>query len=217
MFKEIFKEMYHPSKAAIISSIKRSDGLPVSDVAKEVEMSYMGVKQHCINLEKLGFLESWRVPRKEVGRPEKLYKLTAKCDDLFPVAGSEFTIGILEGVKDTFGEDAPEKLLRKYFSDKESTWSKSIPANASIKEKAEAVSTLREEDGVFNTFSLEQDNLIKIKEYHNPLAQVIEQYPFVAELEHQMLETLIGTKLEKSMADGPHGQQQVEYGIQNVA
>ncbi len=217
MFKEIFKEMFHPSKAAIISSLKRSDGLPVSEVAKEVDMSYMGVKQHCINLEKMGFLESWRVPRKEVGRPEKLYRLTAKCDELFPTAGADVSIEILDGATEAFGEDAPEKLLRNYFQKKQDAWSKQIPTSATLEEKVKAVSELREADGFFNVLTVEDDKSINIREYHNPLTRITEKYPILSELEHAMLEQLTGTQIKRAITEGPHGQQLTHYGIKSVA
>ena len=35
------------SWAAILEAIKASDGMPVSDLSRELKMSYMGVKQHC--------------------------------------------------------------------------------------------------------------------------------------------------------------------------
>lgn len=217
MFKEIFKEMFHPSKAAIISSLKRSDGLPVSEVAREVDMSYMGVKQHCINLEKMGFLESWRVPRKEVGRPEKLYRLTSKCDELFPTAGADVSIEILDCATKAFGEDAPEKLLRNYFQKKQDAWSEKIPSSATFEERIEAISALREADGFFNTLTVEDDKSLSIKEYHNPLTRIAEKYPIVSELEHTMLEQLTGTQIQRAITEGPHGQQFTHYGIKRVA
>ena len=212
MFKEIFKEMFQPSKAAIIASLKRSDGLPVSDVAKEVEMSYMGVKQHCINLEKMGFVESWRVPRKEVGRPEKLYKLTSKCDELFPVAGAEFSIELLVSAKSLFGEDAPEKLLRNYFVKKKEQWEPHLAPLQSLHEKASKLSQLREEDGFFNSITTNDNGGFLIKEYHNPFDAITEQFPVVKELELNFLESLLGTQIDCETFSGPHGQKQTSYG-----
>ncbi|MDB4295895.1 winged helix-turn-helix transcriptional regulator, partial [Akkermansiaceae bacterium] len=86
------------SYANILASLKRSDGMPISDLSRELGKSYMGIKQHCLKLTEMGYLEEWRVPRekKEVGRPEKLYRLTKKCDPLFPQAGSELSLSVLE-------------------------------------------------------------------------------------------------------------------------
>lgn len=213
MFKEIFKEMFHPSKAAIITSLKRSDGLPVSEVAKEVEMSYMGVKQHCINLEKMGFVESWRVPRKEVGRPEKLYRLTDKSDDLFPVAGVELTLSLLDGVKSVFGENAPEKLLLRYYENKKEEWHKSLGKKKSVAEKAKKLSELREDDGYFNKCSFDKENGLMIKEFHNPMKPIFKVYPAAQRFELEMIEELLGTSVKRELADGPHGQKQIVFEI----
>jgi len=62
MFSKSHRDVMKPSYAAIIESLKRSDGMPVSDLSRELKMSYMGVKQHCQKLTSLGYLEEWRVP-----------------------------------------------------------------------------------------------------------------------------------------------------------
>ncbi len=208
--------MFHPSKTAIISSLKRSDGLPVSEVAKEVEMSYMGVKQHCINLEKLGFLESWRVPRKEVGRPEKLYRLTEKSNELFPVAGVDMTLSLLEGVKSLFGESAPEKLLINYFNDLKIEWGNMLGSKKSVIEKAQKLSELREEHGYFNVCEFNKEEGLFIKEYHNPLDPIFEVYPNVKRFELEMMEELLGTSVTREAVEGPHGQSQTSFEIKSL-
>lgn len=216
MFKAIFKEMFHPSKAAIISSLKRSNGLPVSEIAKEVEMSYMGVKQHCINLEKQGFVESWRVPRKEVGRPEKLYRLTDKSNDLFPVAGVNLTLSLLAAAKDALGESAPEKLLLKYFSDKKVSWSKQLSKKKNVADKAQRLSELREEDGFFNALSFDKTYGLIIKEYHNPLQEIYNIYPKVQRFEIEMIEELLGTSVKHEITEGVHGQKLSQFEISSL-
>ena len=104
MFSQALRDIARPTYAEILETLKRSDGMAVSELAKELKMSYMGVKQHCVNLEKKGYLKTWRVPRTQVGRPEKLYRLTDACDDLFPQAGASLTLNLLQGVKQLYGE-----------------------------------------------------------------------------------------------------------------
>jgi len=217
MFKEIIKEMFHPSKAAIIASLKRSDGLPVSEVAKEVDMSYMGVKQHCINLEKMGFLETVKIPRKDVGRPEKLYRLTSKCDDLFPVAGAEITIDILKDVSELYGQDAPEKLLRKYFNRKTKELSPLISVNASMKEKVTLLSELLENQGFFMSADYKEEDSISLMEYHNPFRSIIEIYPVCREIQNEMFKDILDLNTSFITIDGSHGQKQVKYVFKRLA
>ena len=69
MFPKVFHDLSKPKLMQLLESIKRSEGKAVAELAEELEMSYMGVKQHCIKLEEMGYVKPWRVPRKEAGRP----------------------------------------------------------------------------------------------------------------------------------------------------
>ena len=98
MFLRIARDIAKPQTFAILDLLKRSTGLPVKDLAKAMKMSYMGVKQHCMELEKKGLLDTWRRPG-EVGRPEKLYRLTTKAAAFYPEAGNEMTLEILHSIQ----------------------------------------------------------------------------------------------------------------------
>ena len=51
MFSEALHDISRPSCLAIIAELKRSGGLAIPELAKLLDMSYMGIKQHCIRLE----------------------------------------------------------------------------------------------------------------------------------------------------------------------
>ena len=51
MFSQALRDIARPTYAEILEALKRSDGMAVSELAKQLQMSYMGVKQHCVNLE----------------------------------------------------------------------------------------------------------------------------------------------------------------------
>ena len=72
---------------------------------------------------------------------------------------------------------------------------------------------LREEEGFFSVTTIESDNSINIKEYHNPFSQIIEQYPIVSDIELRMLETLLNVSVERTNINGPHGQKQTQDSI----
>ena len=46
MFSQVFRDVCKPSYLAIITELKRSGGLAIPELAKILDMSYMGVKQH---------------------------------------------------------------------------------------------------------------------------------------------------------------------------
>jgi predicted ArsR family transcriptional regulator len=74
MFLPVFQDLVRPQWRAVLEELKLSGGLPVSELARRVDASYMAVKQHCEELKKLGYLERSRAtgdilqPRGEIGR-----------------------------------------------------------------------------------------------------------------------------------------------------
>ena len=134
MFNEVFRDLSKPQLLNLIEAIKKSQGMAVADLSRELEMSYMGVKQHCQKLEALGYLKTWRVPRNGVGRPEKLYQHTVKCDELFPQPGSDLVLNLMEGMQKLFGESSPEKIFFYHFEKLRGEWSGAINKGKSLVE-----------------------------------------------------------------------------------
>jgi predicted ArsR family transcriptional regulator len=95
MFLHGFKELVRPQWVRIVEELKIHGGMAIPELSAIMEMSYMGVKQHCEALRELGYLERSRVPRSEVGRPEITYRLSPKADALFPQAGVALTLSLL--------------------------------------------------------------------------------------------------------------------------
>lgn len=216
MFSKALHDISRPSCLAIIAEFKRSGGLAIPELAKILDMSYMGVKQHCIRLEKQGYLKAWRVPRVEVGRPQKLYKLTKKCDELFPDGGVKLVTDLLDGVKSTFGETAPEKLLYHYFEKERDQWMKAVRPAKSLVEKATRFADARMQSGHFCHCHYSAETGFIIEEYHHPLQQVLKLYPGLKVMEIRMIEQALGTKVERKEEKGSQGVKCTIYKISTL-
>ncbi|MCP5536582.1 MAG: hypothetical protein H7A51_10165 [Akkermansiaceae bacterium] len=190
--------------------------MAIPDLAKLLDMSYMGVKQHCIRLEEQGYLKVWRVPRVQVGRPQKLYKLTSKCDPLFPSGGVELVLALLEGVKATFGETAPEKLLYHYFEKQRDEWLKSVRFGKSLVEKATRFADARVKSGHFCHCHYSAESGFTIEEYHHPLHAIFKRYPGLLLMETRMIEQALGTRVTRTEQKGSHGVKCTIYQINTL-
>ena len=60
-FFKFLRDIARPQWLDIMKHLKQSSGLSVNELASKLEMSYMGVKQHCVELEKRGYLDTWRI------------------------------------------------------------------------------------------------------------------------------------------------------------
>ena len=76
-------EVGRSQRMRIIETLKKTQGLSVNELGERLKLSYMGVKQHCDELERHGYVDTWRRP-KPVGRPEMVYRLTPKAQVFFP-------------------------------------------------------------------------------------------------------------------------------------
>lgn len=214
MFLPGFRDLVKPQWVAVIGELKVSGGLPVSELARRLEASYMAVKQYCTDLQELGYLERKRVPRTEVGRPEIFYRLTAKADALFPQAGVALTLDILEAVKALFGATAPDRLLFQHFQQRLEHWKPKLAKAKSLVEKATLLADLREKDGCHCRCKYDADRGFRIEEYHNPLLAVFERYPYAVQLELKTLEQALGTKIaRREVPGGKAGPARVDYEI----
>ena len=213
MFNEAFRDLSKPHLLNLIEVIKKSNGMAVADLARELEMSYMGVKQHCQKLEKMGYLKTWRVPRNGVGRPEKLYELTAKCDALFPQPSSELVLDVMEGVQKFFGASSPEKIFFHHFDKLRTDWAVSINKGKSLVEKATRLADLRDKAGCFSRCKYDVEYGFRIEEYHNPMSQLFKAFPNLIKQEIRLMENLLGSKVKRQEVELEKGGTMVVYQI----
>lgn len=192
MFLKVIRDIAKPQWFGIITLLKRSTGMSVAELAAELGMSYMGVKQHCVELEKRGYLDTWRRP-KEVGRPEKAYRLTSKADPLFPEVGADFALEMLKSVAALNGQAAAEKLLFAHLQGIEKRYAAKI-GDGTLPERVAALAKLRDAEGCLSTCEQNTDGL-QLVENHSPFTPLLEDFPSLAHMEEQMLARLLGASV----------------------
>lgn len=195
---KILKNFSKPHWFDIISLIKCSEGLSVGELSEELGMSYMGIKKHCLAMQKLGYLDTWRRP-KEIGRPEKTYRVTKKLDPLFPSISEEISLSILEAARQ-LDPNAAEKLLFHFFRKQSDTFSETVSGD-SVEERAEKLAAERTRKGYFSSFVANENDRPRIEEFHNPLRTLFDRYPTVERMEIQMFERLLGATVERSFEE----------------
>ena len=217
MFRAGFRDLVKPQWVSTIEELKLAGGLPVSELSRRMDASYMAVKQYCEDLEELGYLERSRIPRTEVGRPEIFYRLTSKADALFPEAGTSFTLEFLETLKPIFGDSAPEKLLFQYFQQQQEHWLPKLSKAKSLVEKATLLAGLREKAGCFGRCKYDPEKGFRIEEYHHPLQRIFDKYPRAIAMELRAIEQSLGTKVvRKEIPGGKAGPARVDYEISTL-
>jgi predicted ArsR family transcriptional regulator len=188
-----FSELGRSQRLRIIHMLKKTQGLAIGELASRLELSYMGVKQHCEELERQGFLDTRRRP-KPIGRPEIVYRLTSKASSFFPAAANPATIKILQAARQLYGPNAPEKLLVALFREKTKGYAEQLK-EGDLKTLATRLAKIRDEEGCLSEFVDGPQRLIL--EYHSSIMDLIETFPLVRRLEKEMFEKLLQTHVER--------------------
>jgi predicted ArsR family transcriptional regulator len=197
--QQLLFEIGRTQRLAIVNTLKRTKGMSVNELVDKMKMSYMGIKQHCLTLERDGYLDTWRRPQK-MGRPEMVYRLTKRTHDLFPTDSNQFTIELLKSVQEIYGTNAPEKLLYSIF-ERRGADLKSRVKGATVVERAKWLARERDREGYMaQVMTDEREGGPQILECHSPLLNLLDEYPIIERLEQDLFETVLGAKVRREQS-----------------
>jgi predicted ArsR family transcriptional regulator len=202
MNQRLLAEIGRTQRLEIINSLKRTRGMSVNELVEKMGMSYMGIKQHCLTLQRDGYLDTWRRPQK-MGRPEMVYRLTRRSHDLFAADSNQFTLELFSSVREIYGANAPEKLLYTVFEKRTAELKSKVKGDTNV-ERAKWLAKQRDNEGYMTQFLPADKDGPQILECHSPLLNLLEKYPIIARLEQDMFEAVLGTKVrrEETRASG---------------
>ena len=195
MNQRLLAEIGRTQRLEIINSLKRTRGMSVNELVEKMGMSYMGIKQHCLTLQRDGYLDTWRRPQK-MGRPEMVYRLTRRSHDLFATDGDQFTLELLNSVREIYGANAPEKLLYNIFERRTAELKTKVKGDT-VGERAKWLAKQRDNEGYMAQFLPAEKEGPQILECHSPVFNLLEKYPIISRLEQDLFEAVLGTKVRR--------------------
>jgi predicted ArsR family transcriptional regulator len=98
MNQQLLSKVGNNQRIRVLTQLKHTDGMGVRELAAALKMSYMGVKQHCLELERRGFVRS-SSRSVGVGRPELIYCATEKAMELFTEESREIGLILLDSTR----------------------------------------------------------------------------------------------------------------------
>ncbi len=198
MSQKLIAAVARSARLRVLNVLKRTQGLSVQELADHLGMSYMGIKDLCMDLQARGLLDGRREPRPEgnTGRPRILYRLTERANDLFPAASNPLTLELLDAAKKLFGPAAAEKLLMLVWQQKAAALEEKVQG-PDPETRAAALANSRDAAGHMAVVEKGGDGRISIIEHHCPFLDVLRAYPVVARLEMEMFRRLLGTAVER--------------------
>jgi len=202
--QRLIAEIGKSQRLRVVNKLKRTHGMSVSELATSLGMSYMGIKQHCVDLEQRGYLDTVRRPnpKNRIGRPELVYRLTRKAHELFPAASNELTLDLLASAQALYGAAAPEKLLFLTFQRKAEEYQAKVKGDT-LAERAKSFAKLRDQEGSMAELEEpEEGGCLRIVEHHSPIAGLLVAYPaLLHRLEQELFSRVLQVPVKREQSD----------------
>src|SRR5215469_10324465 len=96
----------------LLGIIKRRGPQRGGDLARALGITAEAVRQHLVQLATAGLVTS-EVEKRGVGRPSRLWSLTAAGHARFPDTHAELTVQLIDTIRQTFGPGALDRIIRE--------------------------------------------------------------------------------------------------------
>ena len=181
------------TRQQIIDILKQRTQATVDDLAADLDLTPMTVRHH------LGILEEQQLvvaepQRGKVGRPHYLYRLTPAADELFPKAYHLLAERVLAKIKEQYGADEAREILRAVADDLVAAQGEP-PTEQPLAERLVRVEDIMAAEG-FRVRVVNGDQAA-IEVCNCAYRHVAAQHPEVCELDHALMEGLLGQPLER--------------------
>ena len=114
-------------------------------LAEDFEVSAQAIRRHLKDLEAEALIEH-RAVHEGMGRPNHLYRLSAKGRDRFPAQYDAFAISLLDTLAETVGKDQVGTILRKQWERKAVEYRERV-GTGSVAERVANLVNLRQAEG----------------------------------------------------------------------
>jgi predicted ArsR family transcriptional regulator len=173
------------AQRAVLYALRRRGEATTEQVASALGMSVSGARQHLAALEADGLVSSSVAPREVArrGRPQRMHRVTARAEPLFPKAYGELTNQLLgylapENVAAAFEHRRDERIVAA---------TERLASKKSFAARVKELSTILDEDGYLASFERAGRDHFLVIEHNCAVLAVAQQHPHACSSEIEFI------------------------------
>jgi predicted ArsR family transcriptional regulator len=153
----------------VLLQLKTRGPATAAKLAERLDVTPMAIRQHLGALENEGLVDHTE-ERRPVGRPARVWDLTAEAASRFPDTHADLTVELISAVRDVFGEEGLERLIHtRSLKQRRSYRERLPPPEAPLVERVAALAEIRREEGYMADWHEEPDGSFLLVENHCPI------------------------------------------------
>jgi predicted ArsR family transcriptional regulator len=183
------------SKDEILKLLRQCGGMTASDLAREIGITSVAVRQHLDVLAASGLVAA-ATERRPIGRPRRVYSLTERADDLFPKAYHALANVILEQLQEREGAGGVLELFDGRRRWLERQYRPAVDGKG-LEERVAAVAQIQEENGYMAEWEKREDGSFVLSEHNCPICKVACNFPQACQKEMELLANLLDADITR--------------------
>ena len=196
-------------RRAVLYALRRRGQASADDIARQLDMTVSGARQHLTALVDDGFAEATELPRPpgQRGRAQLSYMVTERADSLFPKAYGELTNELL-GYASEADAGLIDTLFARRRDERIRNASERLARKRTLKAKVAELTRILDDDGYLATCEDVAPGVFRIVEHNCAIWAVAQRYGQACTSELDFIRTALADadveRVQHMVAGAPH-------------
>ena len=174
----------------ILHIMKRNGAITAKQLAEELAITTMGVRQHLTALQNNHYVE-FEDHKAQVGRPRRYWSLTSKGHAYFSDRHNELSIQVIDAVERVFGESGLAQIIEDRQAQTLAHYQAALAHCSDLPCRLLGLVALREKEGYMAELITDEQGYWLV-ENHCPIHQAAARQPLFCQSELQIFRQLLG-------------------------
>ncbi len=156
------------TRQRLLQILKTGGARDAAGLAAAFGLTDMAVRKHLYDLQDRGMVDYAHEAR-PVGRPAKLWSLTAAADGYFPSGYADLAVHLIAAVTEAFGADTMSALLAARAGGQIKAYRAAMAGKTGLEARLETLARVRSDEGYMAEVATEPDGTLLLIENHCPI------------------------------------------------
>ncbi|OPH47357.1 transcriptional regulator [Paenibacillus ferrarius] len=182
------------TRRTIVTLLKQHGPMDAITLASKLPLTGVAVRQHLYELQKLQVIE-YEEEARPMGRPAKIWKLTAQANRWFPNGYMQLSVDLLHSIRASFGDEGLGKILDDHKFTQEKKYQEQLSDAVNLKDKLQELSMIRMNEGYFAEVQEQEDGSYLLIQKHCPIMEAAAVCSGICRNELELFQTVLGDRV----------------------
>ena len=183
----------------LLFALKTKGAMTAQRLAHQLGISTVAVRKQLSRLEQ-GELVQFQEEVRGPGRPERVWRLTAKGHGRFPDSHSDLTLELINSIRRVFGEEGLDRLIGEREQTMQTSYKHAVRKHSDLAERVAALARIRAREGYMAEIEPLEDGAYLLIENHCPICAAAMACQGFCRSELNVFKTVLGpeTRVERT-------------------